>query len=62
MGVVAARALYALMPPAPATAQEANISTTVASLGSGAATSRIKFNAVKAKPATDRGLALPSLA
>jgi hypothetical protein len=61
MGVVAALALYALMPPVFATAQEANMSTTVASLGSGAVTSRISLDAVKPKPATDRGLALPSL-
>ena len=38
------------------------MSTTVASLGSGTATSLINFDAVKPKPATDRGLALPSLA
>ena len=62
MGVVAALALYALMAPVLATAQEANMSTTVASLGSGTATSRINLDAVKPKPATDRGLALPSLA
>jgi hypothetical protein len=61
MGVVAALALYALMPPVFATAQEANMSTTVASLGSGTATSRISLEAVKPKPATDRRLALPSL-
>ena len=61
MGVVAALAAYALMPPILATAQEANISTTVASLGSGTVTSRISLDAVKPKPATDRGLALPSL-
>ena len=62
MGVAAAWALYALMPPVLATAQEANMSTTVASLGSGTATSLINIDAVKPKPATDRGLALPSLA
>jgi hypothetical protein len=61
MGVVAAWALYALVAPLVATAQEAVMSTTVASLGSGTATSRINFDAVKPKPATDRGLALPSL-
>ena len=61
MGVVAALALNALMPPVLAAAQEANISTTVASLGSGTVASRISFDAVKPKPATDRGLALPSL-
>ena len=61
MGVVAASALYALMAPVLATAQEANMSTTVASL-LGTATSRINLNTVKPKPATDRGLALPSFA
>jgi hypothetical protein len=61
MGVVAALALQALMPPDLATAQEANLSTTVASLGSGTVTSRISLEAVKPKPATDRGLAMPSL-
>ena len=61
MRVVAALALYALMPPVLATAQEANVSTTVASLGSGIVASRISFDAVKPKPATDRGLALPTL-
>ena len=61
MGVVAAWALYALMAPLVATAQEALMSTAVASLGSGIATSRINLDAVKPKPATDRGLALPSL-
>jgi hypothetical protein len=40
------------------TAQEANMST-VASLGTG--TSLIQLDAVKPKPATDRGLALPSV-
>jgi hypothetical protein len=59
--VAAASVLYALMPALLATAQEANISTTVASLGSGTATSLIRLDAVKPKPATDRGLALPSL-
>lgn len=62
MGVVAAGAMYALTVPLVATAQEANMSTTVASLGSGTATSLINFDAVKPKPATDRGPALPSLA
>jgi len=38
------------------------MSTTVAPLGSGTATSLINFDSVKPKPATDRGLALPSLA
>ena len=61
MGLVAALAFYALMAPVLATAQEANMWTTVASLGSGTVTSRINLDAVKPKPATDHGLALPSL-
>jgi hypothetical protein len=61
MGVAAALAIYALTPSVLATAQEANISATVASLGSGTVASRISVDAVKPKPATDRGLALPSL-
>ena len=61
MGAVAALALYALMLPGRAAAQEASISTTVASLGSGTVTSRTNLDEVKPKPATDRGLALPSL-
>ena len=62
MGVVAAASvLYALMPPLLATAQVATMSTTVASLGSGTATSLINLDAIKPKPAADRGLALPSL-
>jgi hypothetical protein len=58
---VAAGALYALTVPLVATAQEAVMSTSVASLGSGTASSRINFDAVTSKPAADRGLALPSL-
>jgi hypothetical protein len=61
MGVVAALALYALTLPVHVTAQEADVSTTVASLGSGAVNSRINLASVKAKSATDRGLALPFL-
>jgi hypothetical protein len=61
LGVVAASVLYALAFAVVATAQEANMSTTVASLGSGTVASRISFNAVKPRPATDRGLALPVL-
>jgi hypothetical protein len=60
MGVVVASALYVLTLPLPATAQEANMSTTVASLGSGT-TSLITLDAVKPKPATDHGLTLPSV-
>src|SRR5215510_7292569 len=61
MGLVAALALCALMHPVRVTAQEANISTTVAPLGSGTLTSRTNLDAIKPKPATDRGVALPSL-
>src|SRR5262245_44535288 len=61
MGVVAAWALFALMVPLVATAQEAVMLTTVAPLGSGAATSRINLDTVEPKPAADRGLALPSI-
>ena len=49
------------MPPVAATAQEANLSTMVASLGSSTASSLINFDTIKPKPATDRGLALPAL-
>ena len=57
----AAWALSALMAPVLATAQEANMSTTVALLGSGTATSRIDIDAVKPRPASNHGLAcLPS--
>jgi len=61
MRVVCAWALYALIAPLAAAAQEAVISTTVAPPGSGTLTSRINFDEVKPKPATDRTLALPSL-
>jgi len=60
LGVVAA-ALCLSLSPLLAAAQDANMSTTVASLGPGT-TSLIKLDAVTAKPATDRGPALPSLA
>jgi len=60
MGVVTAWA-FALMAPLAATAQEAVMLTTVAPLGSGTATSRINLDTVEPKPATDRGLALPSI-
>jgi hypothetical protein len=59
--VVAAAAMvatYALTAPLVVTAQEAVMSTAVAS---GTALSLINLNAVTPKPATDRGLALPSL-
>jgi hypothetical protein len=52
-------ALFAL-PGAPA-AQEVNLSTAVAPVGSGVVTSSISLHAVKTKPATDLGLSLPSL-
>src|SRR4051812_28273248 len=57
---VAAGVLYALTVPFIATAQEAVMSTS-ASIGSGTATSRINLDAVAPNPATERGLALPSL-
>jgi len=60
MGVVAA-VLYALIAPGFATAQEVLMSTIVAPLGSGTATSRMTMDTVKPLPATDRGLAVPSL-
>jgi hypothetical protein len=49
------------MAPLVATAQEAVMLTTAAPLGSGTATSRISLDTVDPKPATDRGLALPSV-
>ena len=61
MGVVAAWAVYALLTPAVATAQDAVMSTTAAPVGSGSANSRIDLDVLKPKPATDRGLALPAL-
>jgi hypothetical protein len=61
IGVIAVLASYALMPPVLATAQEANMWTTVALHGSGTVTSRMILDAVKSKPATDPGLSLPSL-
>ena len=61
MRVVGALAVFALMSPVHVIAQEANISTAAASLGSGTVASRINLDAVKPKPATDPGLALPSL-
>jgi hypothetical protein len=50
------------MAPAIATAQDANVSRTVASFGAGGATSLLSLDSIEAKPATFRGLALPSLA
>ena len=61
MRVVGVLALYAVLPPVCVLAQETNLSTTVASLGSGIVASRVVLDAVKPKPATDRGLGLPSL-
>jgi len=60
-GVAAALTVGLLTTPVVAAAQEANMSTTVASLGSGVTMSRISIDALKPRPATDRGLALPSL-
>ena len=58
---VVAGALSVLTAPLSATAQEAVMSTSVASPGSVDATSRITLNTVTPKPATDGGLALPSV-
>ena len=58
---VVAGALYVLTVPLGAAAQEAVMSTSVASPGSVNATSRITLNTVTPKPATDGGLALPSV-
>lgn len=49
------------MPAVPAAAQDANMSTTVAAVGTGAATSIVKLDTVTPAPATDRGLSLPSI-
>jgi hypothetical protein len=57
-----AAAFGVLMLPALAAAQEATMSTTVASFGAGGAASVINLDSIDAKPATDRGPALPSLA
>jgi len=54
--------LCALMLSVLVTAQEVNMSTPVASAGDGTGTALIKVDSVKPKPATDRGLALPSMA
>src|SRR5205085_4870741 len=54
--VVVALALRALMAPPAAHAQDAVMSTTVAPLSAGITTSRINFDAVKPRPASDRGL------
>jgi hypothetical protein len=54
-------ALYVLTAPLSAAAQEAMMSTSVTSPGSVNATSRITLNTVTPKPATDGGLALPSV-
>lgn len=62
LGVVAAASvLCALLPAALATAQQTNLTTRVASLGAGTGTSLITLDSIRPKPATDRGLALPSL-
>ena len=59
--VAAASVVCALLFSNRAAAQEINLSTTVASLGSATVTSRINLEAVRPKPGTDRGLALPTL-
>jgi hypothetical protein len=61
IGVVASSVLCAMMSSALLTAQEANMSTTMASFDTGTGTSLIQLDAVKPRPATDRGLALPSV-
>ena len=61
MNVVAAATAVCALFPVLTAAQEANVSTTVASLGSGATSSIINVNTIKPKPATDRSPALPSL-
>src|SRR5215207_8403215 len=61
IGFIAALAWCALMSPVLATAQEANMWTTVAVQGSGTVISRINLDEVKPKPATEPGLSLPSL-
>src|SRR5262245_23046196 len=58
---VVAAWVFALMAPLVGTAQEAVMLTTVAPVGSGTATSRINLDTIAPKPATDRGLALPSV-
>jgi hypothetical protein len=59
--VVVTSALCVLMLSVLATAQEINMSTPVASVADGTGTAFIKVDSVKPKPATDRGLALPSM-
>jgi hypothetical protein len=58
--VVVAAALCTLLPSLLA-AQEVNMSTTVTAVGAGTGASVTKVDSVTAKPATDRGLALPSM-
>lgn len=59
--VAAAAAVCTLLLPTPGSAQDARVATTVATLGSGSAASIVSLETVNPKPATDRGLALPSL-
>lgn len=60
MGVAAA-VLSTLLIPGVAAAQEALMSTTVSPLASGTATSRLNFDTIKPRSASERGFALPSL-
>jgi hypothetical protein len=61
IGIVASSVLCAMMTAALPSAQEANMSTTMASLDAGTGASLIQLDALKPRPATDRGLALPSV-
>ena len=62
MGVVAACALYALMVPVASRRPGGQRVDDRGHAGSATATSRINIDAVKPRPATDCGLALPSFA
>jgi hypothetical protein len=59
--LAAVASLCVVMFPWLASAQEVTMSTTVASFGASGSTSRITLDSIETKPATDRGLALPSL-
>jgi hypothetical protein len=59
--VIVTSVVCALMLSGIVTAQEINMSTPVSSLGDGAGTTFIKVDSTKPRPATDRGLALPSM-
>jgi hypothetical protein len=59
--VIVTPVVCALMLSAIASAQEINMSTPVASIGDGTGTAIIKVDSAKPKPATDHGLAVPSM-